>query len=350
MESLSLSKYDGENVTAYVKDATTIIEEIMLCFLSATSTEDLVTPALKGLVCATDLMLRMKVEQMMLDHDVDFTPDTSTDSDQDTVLSVLRKLDALYRIKVSNGTYGPATKPKFQALQGAADGTGKLEQDRTGSGPPTGRACYACGSKDHLKSDPSCPKYGQRVSTHGLDEATNSAVQAQLKAKFESMPERKHIPDDAEHTIQVNGQVVAKYCRHCGRFGKGKHAHFTTDHKGRKMQFQYQAPSGSPLPPPLGTLPGTAALAPPPGPPLVTVGGHLASASTAAPPPCPPDATLDLATVPTISTEDFLNNEVSYDFGTMPTMSINLASLGLDEDSDDENASLLAFILKAHDG
>ena len=56
------------------------------------------------------------------------------------------------------------------------------------------------------------------------------------------MSPRANIPDDAEHTIVVNGAVVAKYCRHCGRHVKGRNAHFTKGHHGRQ-RFSYKPPT-----------------------------------------------------------------------------------------------------------
>lgn len=363
LKCLSLLTFAGENVTEYCKAATEIVLEIGMCYMKPTSTADLVTPALQGLTCASNLHFRLTVEEMMVLHDVDSTPDGEDDEgtdDPNVVIHVLKKLDALYRIKCGNSTYGPALKPsandKFKALQGAADpqaDAGKLMQDRSGKGLSNGQACYACGQTDHLKGDPKCPKYqpngpphGRRQGTHGLDDATNSQVSELIKIKLANMPEQKHIPDDAQHTVEINGKVVAKYCRHCGRFGKGTIAHFTKDHKGGRRHCAYQAPpTGAPVPAPAPAGPPLV----PAGPPLVPAGGHLAAASTESP-PCPPDGALNLADVPSISTQAFLHQEVSYDFGAMSTMEINLASLGLDDDSDEDNSSLLAFFLKAHGG
>lgn len=67
---------------------------------------------------------------------------------------------------------------------------------------------------------------------------------AAAKKKMETMLPREQVPDDAQHTVTIDGTVTAKYCRHCGGFMRGKKAHFTPDCKiseARKVAYQPRA-------------------------------------------------------------------------------------------------------------
>ncbi len=130
------------------------------------------------------------------------------------------------------------------------------------------------------------------------------------------MPPRQHIPDDAEYNITLDGKLVAKYCRHCGRFGKGDTAHYTKEHVGQRNRFEYKGP------PPSESAP-TPAPAPAPPP---TAGGHMAQF-------CSP-ITVDLSSAPTIQTEEYLHTARDYDFGSMTALSTNLAKTHYDQDPD----------------
>jgi hypothetical protein len=95
----------------------------------------------------------------------------------------------------------------------------------------------------------------------GLTQAVDLKTSAAIKTKTATLPPREQIPDDAKHTVSVDGTVTAKYCRHCGKFVRGKKAHFTADCKlpeNRRFAFQPRAagnmasvyPTGSPSPSP----------------------------------------------------------------------------------------------------
>jgi hypothetical protein len=95
----------------------------------------------------------------------------------------------------------------------------------------------------------------------GLTQEVDLKTSAAIKTKTATLPPREQIPDDAKHTVSVDGTVTAKYCRHCGKFVRGKKAHFTADCKlpeNRRFAFQPRAagnmasvpPAGSPSPSP----------------------------------------------------------------------------------------------------
>jgi hypothetical protein len=67
--------------------------------------------------------------------------------------------------------------------------------------------------------------------------------------KVAELPERSSIPDEPTLTIELNGVVVSKYCRHCGRYTKSSGMHSTSDHKGTKSQFAYVPPAAAVIPP-----------------------------------------------------------------------------------------------------
>jgi hypothetical protein len=96
--------------------------------------------------------------------------------------------------------------------------------------------------------------------THEVDKKTTEAI----KAKLATLPARENIADDAKHTVTVDGKVTAKYCRHHGKFVRGKRAHFTPEctlPDNKKFAYQPRAggnmasvspentPSPSPAPP-----------------------------------------------------------------------------------------------------
>jgi len=47
---------------------------------------------------------------------------------------------------------------------------------------------------------------------HGLDEATSLKVSEMAREKLLTMPLRANIPDSIQHTIVINGAILAKYC------------------------------------------------------------------------------------------------------------------------------------------
>ena len=131
------------------------------------------------------------------------------------------------------------------------------------------------------------------------------------------MPPRANIPDDSEYHVKIGDVIMAKYCRHCGRFVKGESKHYTKDHTGTRNKFSYQGPEPSP----------GAAPAPAPAP---TAAGQLANVS-----PTIKHVSFDEHNVPTISTQDFMCRETIYDFSSMPLMDLSAARDALLEDDEE---------------
>ncbi|MCP4504126.1 MAG: hypothetical protein GY822_29725 [Deltaproteobacteria bacterium] len=139
--------------------------------------------------------------------------------------------------------------------------TGQLQQDRDASSTRGNSRPGGNGGGTN----------GFRPATHGLDDATNKKGKALIQEKMKTTPPRQSIPDDAVYCIKIDGKEVAVYCRHCGRFGKGKNAHKTTEHTGSR-RFNYGPTSEAPIvEAPTKDAP---AQAPAPGPP---VSGNMAA-------------------------------------------------------------------------
>jgi len=127
------------------------------------------------------------------------------------------------------------------------------------------------------------------------------------------MPPRAQIPDDAQHCISIGGEVMAKYCRHCGHFVKGASAHFTKDHTGTRNLFCYSGSTTSP-PPEAATrtqeaLQWSVRWA---SPPAVTAAASLAGAISSEVPHFALDA-------PSIDAQQYMCRDVNYDLGFMGT-------------------------------
>ena len=105
--------------------------------------------------------------------------------------------------------------------------------------------CLKCNSPNHLANSPDCPLKDQPA--HGLSKEVSEECSRLIKEC--KLSDRAHIADDAEHHIIVNRAIVAKYCRHCGRFVKGKNAHYTKGHKG-KNRYAYKPLNSAPAPAP----------------------------------------------------------------------------------------------------
>jgi hypothetical protein len=323
LEALDIRKYPGENVTMFCHDASKLVCEIKMNFMKDATVTDLPTVALTGLHHCTDVTLQAKVTQHCIDHDVNGF-ESAVGNKKTDALELLQQLDAVYRVLINLKIYAPARENKKASeklagyMAGMADAAEeRLKQDRggAGSGKP-GAACWDCGSKDHLRGHADCkgkPDDSKgdskaRPSRHGLDDATVAKLVDLTQAKLATMPAREHIPDSAEYSITISGQVVAKYCRHCGRFVKGTSQHFTKDHTGTRNTFGYQGPSPqAPAPAPAPALPPLAA-------PVAAMGA------------------LDLSNVPRQDSTDFFmqRQHVSYDFAA-PKPVANVASISLEE-------------------
>jgi len=131
----------------------------------------------------------------------------------------------------------------------------------------------------------------------------------------------------------TNGKGTASYCRHCGRFTKGATAHTTEEHKGTMHRFPHD-----PNAPPETEKKNDAA-------PAAGASAQLALV--------PENQPLDLSHVPQVSTQDFLNRQVDYNFGNMASVSSLQArappGVATDLSSQDE-ATINSFLSKVFGG
>jgi len=356
LEQMDIRKYAGENVRLFVQDATKIVRELQMNYMSATALPELTMTALTGLTKSSDPYLLHKVREIRLASDVNgfgFSRSTS----RPDALSALQQVDAMYRLLVNTKDYAPLQSSSSLRAMIASEVDAKLTQDRTAGGSrgthTRGKGCYNCGSPDHFQAN--CPKPqqppaggppaesppssdssskvpGMRKSSHGLPEALHSQAKALAKAKLLTMPARENIPDTAEFSILLEGKTVGKYCRHCGRFVYGASQHTTKEHKGQST-FPYKGAAAPPA--------ATAAIAEITHTPPAVSFSLVANLPQTQNPP-----SVDLTSVPQISTEAFLNRQTDYDFGNPRTIDAHLARALKDGDE----TSFLAVLGKAYGG
>jgi hypothetical protein len=135
----------------------------------------------------------------------------------------------------------------------------QLSQDRSatsthgnggGNGGSSDRGplkCFKCGGP-HLKKD--CPMSDSEASRtkSGLNSVDWDKLTALIKVKIAELPERSSIPDEPTLSIELNGVIVSKYCRHCARYTKSSGMHSTSEHKGTR-KFAYVPPAPAVVPP-----------------------------------------------------------------------------------------------------
>ena len=255
LKNLDIRKYPGENVTTFVQDASKLVREIKMNFTNNSSIPDLTTAARSGLTTATDDFLLAQVRTLRINSDVNgFGGILGTFQAKDPI-EALQGLDDLYHILVSQSDYSPARQPSsHKALQAKTEDT--LVQDRNGSSSSATfkGSCWDCGKSGVKKGHDGCPgpdggtnsgETNRRNANpkHGLDEATVLKVNESIRGK--TLPERSNIPDSAKYDITIDGKMVAKYCRHCGRFTKGSRQHYTSEHTGTRSLFAYKPPASS---------------------------------------------------------------------------------------------------------
>ena len=362
LEALSLRSIPGENVTILVQQANAIIRELKMNFMQPDQVPDLIAVALTGFVTGSDSFFRDKVRHIRLISDrndrISHSP-TGTPKKLADITEILAELEETYRSMVQQNDYAPAASavlPKgVHALVGEVkdmkEQLAKLQQDRNskssgGSKSGSGGACHICGSKDHWAN--SCPQKGTAGGSsggssssptqprHGLDPETNLKITALIKAKEATMPTRLAIAAmyevdskaTAQFDITLDGSVVAKYCLHCGRFTKGKTAHSSADHTGKKFTPRpggAAAPSPAPAPPPAAA--GCSALTFPMAPPAPVPSDAVAMAAST--PVAPATAGgFDLSDVPIVDTASFLCQAADYETPPSAMLSSIVAETG----------------------
>lgn len=351
LESLDIRKYPAENVTQFSHDATQLVREIKMNYMENSGSTDLTATALNGLIHCSDEYLRSQAKQLRIASDANGFLNGIGNGDLDPI-EALQKMDALYRVLVNQKAYGPAltgSTSGAKALEAKALAAmvsqaidTKLSQDRSqksSGGNSGGKVCYDCQSPNHFRGDPSCPKKAttppgdnpaDRHNKHGLPDEVNSKLPELIKAKFLTMPARENIPDEAQYDLKIDGKIVAKYCRHCGRFVKGASQHYTPEHKGTRFKFSYVGPASNQVP----ALAAVGAATPAPAPAMAAMASFTPSKSTrwGSPP--------DLSKVPTISTADFENRRGNYDMESIPQIDEALADALNNGNSEDFMAML----------
>ena len=287
LEALDIRKFAGENVRLYVAEATLIVNEIQLNLTLQNQEPTLSSSALKGLTHSSDSYFRTKVMDTLLKADENVR--ISDPKHKLTPHAALQALLSTYMTLENTGAYGPSKQPgpgsSLKALQTQVDNIeAKLAQNRnapstTGNrGPPnnrpggagssggTGTRCSICGGHHSVSN---C-NLEERAAATGLSKEVLLKLPPLIKAKVQSLPPRGSVPDEAKHSIELDGVIVAKYCDHCGRFTKGNKAHYTSEHSGNRKRTFVPASGPAPAPTPA---------------PVPSAGGHMMQIT---PPTSPP--------------------------------------------------------------
>jgi len=264
LKNLDIRKCPGENVTTFAQDASKLVREIRMNFTSNSNVPDLTTTALSGLTLSSDDFLLSQVRTLRIDSNVNGFGGILGSFQAEDPIAALQTIDDLHRVLISQSDCGPARQidMKHKALQAKTED--KLVQDRNASSSSSNgsKSCWGCGNKGVIRGHEGCAKrpintgvINQRKSKHGLDDATNLKVIEAIKNK--TLPECGSIQDSAKLVIVIDGETLAKCCRHCGRFTKRASQHCTSEHTGTRSLFVYTGSPSTP-PSPEEERPGTA--------------------------------------------------------------------------------------------
>ena len=295
IQALDIKKYPGENVTLLAVDLLDLLQQLEMNVMPGASVDTLKTKVLKPFTRSSLEFFKSKAME------IDMQTSNSKTNTIEGVKNVIKSLEAIYTTMMEKEHYAPGlqaiktTENTVKALQAQIvkltrdQGSSASNSGTGGSGNSNWKAdiiCYVCGRKGHISKDPECPenqksnsngqttapagvlkngKYSNNdkkvkidknlPSANGLDADTNSAISKLIKEKQKTMPSKlKDIPKDAVYEVELNGKVVAKHCRKCGRFTRGNKMHSTAEHKPRgKMLVAKQKPQleSVPQPPPL---------------------------------------------------------------------------------------------------
>jgi hypothetical protein len=100
-------------------------------------------------------------------------------------------------------------------------------------------------------------------SRSGLNSVDWDKLTALIKVKVAALPERSSIPDEPTLSIELNGAIVSKYCRHCARYTKSSGMHSTSEHKGTRNLFAYVPPAPAVAPAVIPPAPAPETMRPP---------------------------------------------------------------------------------------
>ena len=231
MKANDITKIPGQNITLWAKIAIDLVKQAELSFLRENQEPDLLMTVFEGLVKSTDPMIRQAAIQIRIKANTGvFGSDgqTATPSAPADILVHIQTIVTLFRHLSESGDYAPLQEAiNLKAHQATTEQVDQsLVQDRNTS---------AGGNTDGGKP---------RTASHGIPDNMIDADNKAIKEKEATLPERKHIHDDTVYCVTIGGKDWAKYCRHCGRFVKGRSMHTTKEHNG-KFKFKYVEPDSS---------------------------------------------------------------------------------------------------------
>ena len=230
--SLSLKSIPGESVSALTEQVTELAREIQGSGNPPSDLKNLVSkPYTKGTVDAFKthaLGIHMQVmrgtytntwQEMVTEHSAvyqdlvqsdEYPPAKGGKKDQDSVIQglIAKTVEQkLSKLNLSNG-----------GNSGTGNGKGKK-----------GRACWTCGSTDHIAKD--CPKKGSGDNNNNGSDSNTKSTDDDWRHK----PPNSSKGDSAEKT--VDGKTY-KWCGKCrgnkGLWTTGKYLHSTAEHRPKK--------------------------------------------------------------------------------------------------------------------
>ena len=172
---------------------------------------------------------------------------------QAEVKSLKEEVTKLSQDRSATSTSNRSSRNKDGRKSGGGRGNSNNAQDqKSTSGTPQGILKNGGEKKVTFPNNP--------PGTNGLSTEENSKVSELVREKFKTMPRRKDIADDAVYEIELDGKVVAIYCKQCRRFTRGDKKHKTTEHRGRPQakakasgMMAMEASPAPPVPPPVSS-------------------------------------------------------------------------------------------------
>ena len=259
LEAMNITKFPGEDVSLFKQEAAALIRDIQRHFTSPEPVANLAVLAIKGLAHSTYQVYQNWIVTKIRK----INGDPARAKNPTVALDLLDQVEAEYLSLKSMHLYPPALKPnqeenRFKAMQAELSQVKsdikdvKLQQDRnagstkgnTNNPNSNSNANGNDGSTNaNTKSQQKRSKLKITAQDFGLSEEVFNKCNELIKEREKTLPKVENIPDNANLTIEVDGQVVAKFCRHCSKFKRGNTAHFTHEHKGTLRRVPYQPPT-----------------------------------------------------------------------------------------------------------
>ena len=295
---------EGQNFTTLKLLCAPILRKMELHYTYEDPIIDLSMLVIKTGLSCTDIGM----QQWLKDKIVDLNGDPALARSTKHAHRLLLQMEDRYISLKDANAYDPAKKPspdevRHKAMQAQVNNLEKkytqLHQDRTanstkGNSGDTPNSSADASSSDRSKKDKARRYKGPEY--YNLTEYQFWSTIEQAKSRKQNMDPSK-IGEDEEHSIEVDGEITAKWCNHCGGFAKGKFQHYTSGHDSFRAEQQKNRTQAKPTKPAgmQAAAPATApaaAAAPAASPKLVSFGPPVTYDFNAMQPPSQPASKL----------------------------------------------------------